>query len=159
MSASRSATTVICLVVLRFLDLARDDQQQRSRKFTREGKNFQPHCVAYEAFTGDYVFPWSQVNHHCDVPLCCNADHLYKGTKADNMADYTRRTPDFGDRCKRRAAKSTVKLRKLTDTEHGAPQRTRRRGGDRAAQGDRPGTPGNATTEGAGLVREADFRR
>jgi hypothetical protein len=27
------------------------------------------------------------VLHRCDVPLCCNPDHLFLGTHADNMAD------------------------------------------------------------------------
>jgi HNH endonuclease len=25
--------------------------------------------------------------HHCDVPPCCNSDHLFLGTQADNMQD------------------------------------------------------------------------
>lgn len=29
--------------------------------------------------------------HTCDVPYCCNADHLYWGTKKDNAADRERR--------------------------------------------------------------------
>ena len=28
-----------------------------------------------------------RVLHHCDTPLCCNPDHLFLGTHADNMQD------------------------------------------------------------------------
>lgn len=31
------------------------------------------------------------VLHRCDTPACCNLDHLYIGTHADNMADMRRR--------------------------------------------------------------------
>jgi hypothetical protein len=51
------------------------------------------HRFSYEAFTGDRVkLPW-QVNHRCDVKLCCNPDHLYKGTQSDNFRDMLQRHP------------------------------------------------------------------
>ena len=31
------------------------------------------------------------VLHHCDNPPCCNPDHLFLGTHADNAADRTRK--------------------------------------------------------------------
>jgi hypothetical protein len=31
------------------------------------------------------------VLHHCDNPACCNPDHLYIGTKADNARDMFKR--------------------------------------------------------------------
>lgn len=32
--------------------------------------------------------------HHCDNPLCCNVDHLFLGTVADNNADKMRKGRD-----------------------------------------------------------------
>lgn len=33
------------------------------------------------------------VNHRCDNAVCCNPDHLYLGTRADNMVDLWAKTP------------------------------------------------------------------
>jgi hypothetical protein len=33
------------------------------------------------------------VNHRCDNPACCNPDHMYLGTRADNMMDLWLKTP------------------------------------------------------------------
>jgi hypothetical protein len=49
------------------------------RKFNRT------HRVAYAAFKGD---PGGlHVCHTCDVPRCCNPEHLWLGTHADNHRD------------------------------------------------------------------------
>lgn len=35
------------------------------------------------------------VNHRCDYPACCNPNHLYLGTRADNMIDMWGKTDGF----------------------------------------------------------------
>ena len=53
------------------------------------GKNRLTHRVAFFLEHGRWPFP--QCNHHCDVPKCCNPEHLYEGTKQDNVDDRMRR--------------------------------------------------------------------
>ena len=66
----------------------------------KHGKMILAHRVAWE-FANDQKIPeGKQVNHHCDNPPCCNPDHLYVGTQADNMKDMARRNrrvPARGD--------------------------------------------------------------
>lgn len=52
----------------------------------RDGERFYVHRVA----AGD-VPDGKQVNHHCDVRNCCNPDHVYVGTHAENMRDAAER--------------------------------------------------------------------
>ncbi len=51
-----------------------------------EGRNFFTHRVAY--FLKHGPFP-NKLNicHHCDNPKCCNSNHLFLGTQADNIHD------------------------------------------------------------------------
>lgn len=54
----------------------------------RDGKqsHLYAHRVAWELTHGP--IPAGQcVCHHCDVPECCNPDHLFLGTQADNLND------------------------------------------------------------------------
>lgn len=47
------------------------------------------HRVAYATVHGDPE--GLDVCHRCDTPLCCNPNHHFLGTQADNMADMTRK--------------------------------------------------------------------
>lgn len=44
------------------------------------------HRVAWELVNGP-IPDGMHVCHHCDNPPCCNVDHLFLGTDADNNAD------------------------------------------------------------------------
>lgn len=49
-------------------------------------KTYLSHRISFEITNGD-IMPNKQVLHHCDNPPCCNPDHLFQGTHADNMRD------------------------------------------------------------------------
>jgi hypothetical protein len=52
----------------------------------RNGKSVYVHRVAWEE--AQRAIPdGMQVLHRCDVPACCNIEHLFLGTVADNMRD------------------------------------------------------------------------
>ena len=50
------------------------------------GKMYQAHRLAWELKHGP-IPDGLCVLHRCDNPPCCNTDHLFLGTKADNNAD------------------------------------------------------------------------
>ena len=50
------------------------------------GKTLRMHRVSYSLFHGE--IPRGEcVLHKCDTPACCNPEHLFVGTHADNMND------------------------------------------------------------------------
>ena len=48
------------------------------------------HRVAYRAYRGP-IPDGMMVCHRCDVPSCCNPDHLFLGTAKDNAVDMVRK--------------------------------------------------------------------
>ena len=55
-----------------------------------DGINKLPHRVAWE-FTNGIIPKGMQVLHHCDIPRCVRPDHLFLGTRSDNMKDCWRK--------------------------------------------------------------------
>jgi len=59
------------------------------------GKLMNAHRLAYYAWRGEPA-AGMDVCHHCDVRACCNPEHLFVGTRKDNMDDCTRKGRKVG---------------------------------------------------------------
>ena len=59
-------------------------------KIKIHGKYFSVHRVLYEVYK-QVIFSGMNICHVCDIPSCCNPEHLFQGTQADNMKDMDRK--------------------------------------------------------------------
>jgi len=55
-------------------------------RWSSKGKWQKAHRESYQAFKGA-IPDGLCVLHTCDTPACCNPDHLYAGTRKDNVRD------------------------------------------------------------------------
>ena len=65
------------------------------------GPNILTHRASWEIYKGEIPVGMC-VLHKCDTPPCCNPEHLFLGTRIDNVEDMTRkgrRRSGIGERC------------------------------------------------------------
>jgi len=61
-------------------------------------KGMYVHRYVWELVHGP-ILSGLQVQHHCDVPSCCNPAHLYLGTQQQNITDRDRRGRQIAPNC------------------------------------------------------------
>lgn len=72
-----------------------------------KGKHQRTHRVAWLLMRGE-IPHGMLVLHHCDNPRCCNPEHLYLGTQADNMRDMVERKRRKGIGCGEKNGRSKL---------------------------------------------------
>jgi len=56
-----------------------------------EGVLVSPHRIAAECHHNTKIPPGYMACHHCDNPKCCNPEHIFIGSRSDNMKDAARK--------------------------------------------------------------------
>jgi hypothetical protein len=59
--------------------------------FSLNNKTVYAHRKSFEIYTGQKAPEGKDICHSCDVRSCVNPDHLFLGTRSDNMRDCSRK--------------------------------------------------------------------
>lgn len=83
------------------------ERQGYGRVAVSRGKTVLAHRLFWQLLTGNE--PRDCILHHCDVPSCVNPDHLYDGSRSDNLHDAWNRGQKTFNRSKGMAARTHCK--------------------------------------------------
>ena len=88
-------------------------------RLSYRGKHRYIHHVSYEEFVGP-ILEGKQVCHRCDVPSCCNPDHLYLGSQTENLIDCVRKGRHHKPTMTEAVAREVKYEREMTRQEYAA---------------------------------------